>query len=273
MTVGFHISSDVATIDLDSDAVSDEDCRDIEAMVNEHILLGLPVSSLLVSREEFSAMGIRSRGVPDWVEGPIRLIQIEGVDLNNCGGTHVKNTSELMMFAIVRKEKLKKKTRLHFVYGNRLLQRFQNYVRKEKSLNEIFQDGAHLKRAREWAIERKRHKKERKKWFEEKSKAEGERLARTNKDWNVVYKEDWDLGMIQNMLRVIAALNAQASFLVYSQSVFAGVIHDAEQYQSTLQYIRVKGGKGGGRTPMFQGKWSAQIDPKVLFSELAAKHD
>ena len=36
------------------------------------------------------------------------------MDTNNCGGTHVRNTSELQMFAIVGTERMKKKTRLSF---------------------------------------------------------------------------------------------------------------------------------------------------------------
>ena len=35
----------------------------------------------------------RSRGVPDDVEGPIRLVEIEGLEVNTCCGTHVSNLS------------------------------------------------------------------------------------------------------------------------------------------------------------------------------------
>ena len=38
---------------------------------------------------------VRSRGLPDDLAGPIRIIDIEGVDANMCCGTHVSNLSQL----------------------------------------------------------------------------------------------------------------------------------------------------------------------------------
>jgi len=271
MTVGFHINADVATIDLDTSSVSEAQCREIEELVNSYILQSLPVCDHLVSREKFEELNIRSRGVPDWVEGPIRLIEIAGVDINNCGGTHLRNTAELMMFAIVKKEKMKTKTRIHFVYGDRLLNRFRNYMAKEKSLNEIFQDGAHIERAQEWARDRKEHKRERKKWQAESARQEGLRLAAKHKKWNLEYRKGWDLGMIKNTLRIAVEKSSRANFLLYSELVFAGVIHNHETYNTILQSIRSMGGKGGGKPPMFQGKWTAQVDLSTLHATLASQ--
>lgn len=40
---------------------------------------------------------VRSRGLPDDHAGPIRIIDIEGVDANMCCGTHVSNLSHLQV--------------------------------------------------------------------------------------------------------------------------------------------------------------------------------
>lgn len=40
---------------------------------------------------------VRSRGLPDDHAGPIRIIDIEGVDTNMCCGTHVSNLSHLQV--------------------------------------------------------------------------------------------------------------------------------------------------------------------------------
>ena len=40
---------------------------------------------------------MRSRGLPDDHAGPIRIIDIEGVDANMCCGTHVSNLSHLQV--------------------------------------------------------------------------------------------------------------------------------------------------------------------------------
>lgn len=40
---------------------------------------------------------VRSRGLPEDHAGPIRIIDIEGVDANMCCGTHVSNLSHLQV--------------------------------------------------------------------------------------------------------------------------------------------------------------------------------
>lgn len=40
---------------------------------------------------------VRSRGLPDDHAGPIRIVDIEGVDANMCCGTHVSNLSHLQV--------------------------------------------------------------------------------------------------------------------------------------------------------------------------------
>lgn len=44
-----------------------------------------------------SVSQVRSRGLPDDHAGPIRIIDIEGVDANMCCGTHVSNLSHLQV--------------------------------------------------------------------------------------------------------------------------------------------------------------------------------
>lgn len=40
---------------------------------------------------------VRSRGLPDDHAGPVRIIDIQGVDANMCCGTHVSNLSHLQV--------------------------------------------------------------------------------------------------------------------------------------------------------------------------------
>lgn len=47
---------------------------------------------------------VRSRGLPEDAAGPIRIIDIEGVDANMCCGTHVSNLSQLQ---VKKKKKFK----------------------------------------------------------------------------------------------------------------------------------------------------------------------
>jgi misacylated tRNA(Ala) deacylase len=55
---------------------------------------------------------------PPMGTGRVRLVNIEGLDLQPCGGTHVKNTSEigtLAITAIEKKGKQNRRVRVGFV--------------------------------------------------------------------------------------------------------------------------------------------------------------
>lgn len=47
-------------------------------------------------------MQIQSRGLPDNLTGPIRVMIIEGLDENLCCGTHVSNLAHLQVGGISR---------------------------------------------------------------------------------------------------------------------------------------------------------------------------
>lgn len=49
---------------------------------------------------------VRSRGLPDDHAGPIRIIDIEGIDANMCCGTHVTNLSHLQVNTQVKSPQL-----------------------------------------------------------------------------------------------------------------------------------------------------------------------
>lgn len=264
MTVGFHIGQEVATIDLDTPNIEDNTIRLIEDLVQTSILESRSVRPILVSRSEFEKMDIRSRGVPDWVDGPIRLIEIDGIDINNCGGTHIKNTSELQSFAIVGRERMKKKTRISFVFGGRVLALFRSFVRKEKELNEVFQEGGHIERAKAWALERKEHKKERKMWNLYRAEHEGSRIGNVHASSIVLYVEGADLGLLKSIISVASKIDSAKEYVLFTHDVCVAKVQSSEQYVTCMNLFKQFGGRGGGRAPQFQGKWSESIDKEKV---------
>ena len=270
MTVGFHIGLDVSTIDLDTSSVTREQKQCIEEMVNKAIVEQKSVSAIEVTRSEFLSMEIRSRGVPDWVEGPIRLIDIEGVDRNNCGGTHVSNTGELQVFGIVGLERMKNKTRLSFVYGDRLLRMFQGFLDTKTELNEIFQSGEHIERAKTWAKERKEHKKQKKVWNQYRAEQEGRRLASTGEESVVAYFEHMDLGMLKEIVCHITSEQIDKNIFLFSETVFVAQSSNPEYHQNILSIVRNVGGRGGGRIPAAQGKWQKEICSSSIQDQIKA---
>lgn len=77
-----------------------DELREIESRVNEWIKASLPVRALHMDREEavrLGAIALFGEKYGDWV----RVIEVEDVSRELCGGTHVPNTAEVGIFAIV----------------------------------------------------------------------------------------------------------------------------------------------------------------------------
>jgi alanyl-tRNA synthetase len=81
-------------------ALSSEEMRAISDQVNEWIKESHPVRALEMSREEaerLGAMALFGEKYGDWV----RVVEVEEVSRELCGGTHVPNTATIGIFAIV----------------------------------------------------------------------------------------------------------------------------------------------------------------------------
>lgn len=120
-TVGFHLGPDLSTVDLDADRMEDSRLREIVDGVNAIIWDNRPVTARFYPKEEAEALGLRK---PTAREGEIRVVEVEGCDRSACGGTHVCRTGEVGVLLALRTEKMKGKTRVHFVCGRRALRVF-----------------------------------------------------------------------------------------------------------------------------------------------------
>jgi alanyl-tRNA synthetase len=81
-------------------ALSPEELREVEDRVNEWIKASRPVRALQMSRaeaEELGAMALFGEKYGDWV----RVIEVDDVSRELCGGTHVANTAGIGIFTIV----------------------------------------------------------------------------------------------------------------------------------------------------------------------------
>jgi alanyl-tRNA synthetase len=81
-------------------ALSPEELRDVEDRVNQWVLESRPVRALHTTRkraEELGAIALFGEKYGD----EVRVIEVEGVSRELCGGTHVSATSEIGLFKIV----------------------------------------------------------------------------------------------------------------------------------------------------------------------------
>ena len=88
---GFHMGSDVITIDFDG-VVPAEDLPAIEAEVNAGIWQDLPVRCWYPSPEELPHVGYRTKKALPW---PVRIVEVPGFDKCACCGIHVARTGEV----------------------------------------------------------------------------------------------------------------------------------------------------------------------------------
>jgi len=132
-TVGFHLGEQASTIDLDG-PLAEADRDRLTAWANEEIRADRAVRHRIACDEELAT--VRSRGLPEGHEGPVRVVEIDGLDLNTCGGTHIDRLGQLQVVHISRTERHKGGTRLSFLAGGRVLQALGASRERDRQLSE-----------------------------------------------------------------------------------------------------------------------------------------
>lgn len=153
-TVSFHLGTDYVSIDVDLLGLSSEQLALVEGIVNNEIYRNRLVKSYFVSHEELEKLPLVKQ--PNVTEN-IRIVEIEGVEYNACGGTHVARTGEIGIIKILKTEKQKEGTRIYFKCGTRAVEEFKNQLHILGSLASAFQTGREniLDRFNKWVDERK----------------------------------------------------------------------------------------------------------------------
>ena len=117
-TVGFHMGSEVSTVDLEGGALEAASMRQAERRANEIVCENRPVAVRFQNSAE--AAGLRK---PSERAGELRIVCIEGLDRSACGGTHVRATGEIGAILLRKPEKVRQATRVEFLCGARAVAR------------------------------------------------------------------------------------------------------------------------------------------------------
>ena len=110
---GGSIGEDKARLDFDV-ATDSLDKEAIQSRLNALIAAAHPVVPRWIADEELAGRPelVRTMSVkPPVGHGRVRLLDIQGVDLQPCGGTHVKNTAEIGPVAVTKIENKGKQNR------------------------------------------------------------------------------------------------------------------------------------------------------------------
>jgi alanyl-tRNA synthetase len=130
-TVGFHLGTDVSTIDLNVPRLAPEAVTPVEGLVNQVVWENRPVNVRFVDSDELAALPLRR---PPAVDGPVRIVEVSDFDVNPCGGTHVARTGEIGLVRIARLDYRGDETRVEFLCGSRAL---RDYRAKSAVINQL----------------------------------------------------------------------------------------------------------------------------------------
>jgi len=109
---GCSITAEYARLDFAMTAPLDKGT--VQQRLDELIARGLPVGCEWITDDELRAIPqlVKSMSVsPPLGFGRVRLVRIAGVDLQPCGGTHVRNTAEIGALRVAKIEKKSARTR------------------------------------------------------------------------------------------------------------------------------------------------------------------
>lgn len=133
-TVGFHMSENHTTIDLNTNDLSEELLEKMEKKLFQQITDLIAVDILAIPAKDIHKYPLR-KGMSEKLVGidQLRVVKIGDLDYSLCKGFHCKNTGNIGIIKIFKTETLKRAkgegqertTRIYFLAGNRALKDYQ----------------------------------------------------------------------------------------------------------------------------------------------------
>ena len=132
--VGFHMGSEVITIDFDG-IIPAEDLPAIEAEVNAGIWADLPVRCWYPSPEELPSVGYRTKKQLPW---PVRIVEIPGFDKCACCGVHTERTGQVGLVKLFTSIGCRGGSRLEMACGKRAMEMLNQAFDQNRQVSQAF---------------------------------------------------------------------------------------------------------------------------------------
>ncbi len=113
--VGFHMGSDVITIDLNV-LLDEGQLRELEGAANRYIWEDHPISITFPAPEELAELEYRSKKE---LAGRVRIVSFPGADTCACCGTHVASSGQVGLVKLLSAQKFRDGVRIELVCGGR----------------------------------------------------------------------------------------------------------------------------------------------------------
>ena len=115
--VGFHMGTDMVTIDFNAD-IPWEELLEIEAQANQYIYEDHPIDIQSHRGAELDAIDYRSKKP---LEGDVRIVAFPGADCCACCGTHVLRSGQVGLVKFLSVQKFREGVRIELLCGKRAL--------------------------------------------------------------------------------------------------------------------------------------------------------
>ena len=115
--VGFHMGTDIVTIDFNAD-IPWEELLEIEGQANRYIQEDHPIDIQFHRGAELDAIDYRSKKP---LEGDVRIVAFPGADCCACCGTHVLRSGQVGLVKFLSVQKFRDGVRIELLCGQRAL--------------------------------------------------------------------------------------------------------------------------------------------------------
>ena len=132
--VGFHMGTDIITIDFDG-VIPAEELASIEAEANGAVWSNLAVKCWYPSEEELPSVFYRAKRALPW---PVRIVQVPGFDSCACCGTHVKATGEIGLIKLFSVIGFRGGTRMEMACGASALKLLNQAYEQNRQVSQAF---------------------------------------------------------------------------------------------------------------------------------------
>ena len=262
-TTSFHLQAEVCDVEIEAPELGSSDLEALEDAVAAEIRAARPITTRRVEPEALDGLEIRTRGLPAGHTGTVRLVEIEGLDLNTCGGTHLRSTAEIESLKLLGSESRRGGQRLLWIAGGRVRRRLGAHERRNADLRKTLGAGddelvglaaAKLEQLKD-AQRRLKHLTMRL------AKTEGERLAGLALPVVDAHFEDADPGVLQTVARELTQRAPATAALLTAEGPKGRFFLLAVGSESPVdtgtvgpRVAELLEGRGGGKGALFQGK-------------------
>ncbi|KAE9308389.1 hypothetical protein PF008_g20979 [Phytophthora fragariae] len=249
----------------------------IEADVNEAIVAGLAMTPSFAKPGTEEWKKIAAKFESGQMPKAMRIVTIDGLDVNPCCGTHVQNLAQLRSLRVLSAEFARGATRVWFVAGDRVNREFSRMLKNEHSMTKLLSSAPddHASRVEKLLQFQKSATKELKNLQKELAASIArDLLARTSEGVVTYHRDEGDLGFLQTLLGLLGDAKNDAVFVLTAgelrgEGLF--LIAGSPEFiiahgRSVLPLIDGKG--GGGKNGIIQGKAKGLANVDTLVAKL-----